>query len=317
MPKQSLGEVNAYSKRESTICTGEVEVCSLFFRLLLYVSECIGGDVFDATGAKVEIVGLPDLVVWQSPTTTLALVIECKTPWALDVGVEMLLDDIYNSHREYHATWLTPPDKSMESPMEWTMPRKVFHAIRQLYGYMSFNKRRFGILTTFTTTYLFKRDGEGKLFISKGIAANQLVPLTLLEAITRLLLNGNPHAEEDLSEAEPTPPKDPFAQEMPKQSKAPWTKTENMSKKPKPKKRKAPDSQAPSDQDERELVLITDLPDYHVIAGGGSVSIVASELDEIPVAIKTVDTCKRPELLDELYHECDAYTALEAVQGDC
>ncbi|RHY18873.1 hypothetical protein DYB32_010318, partial [Aphanomyces invadans] len=84
-----------------------------------------------------------------------------------------------------------------------------------------------------------------------------------------------------------------------------------------PQRRKAPDSQVPSDEDERELVLITDLPDYHVIAGGGSVSIVASELDEIPVAIKAVDTCKRPELLDELYHECDAYTALEAVQGDC
>ncbi|RHY29495.1 hypothetical protein DYB32_005439 [Aphanomyces invadans] len=148
------------------------------------------------------------------------------------------------------------------------MPRKVFHAIRQLYGYMSFNKRRFGILTTFSATYLFKRDDEDTLYISKGIAANQLVPLTLLEAITRLLLNDNPPAEEDLPQAEPT---------CTRQSKAKPSRGDN-------------------DQ---------------------NASIVATELDEIPVAIKTVDTCKRPELLDELYHECDAYTALEAVQGDC
>ncbi|ETW01723.1 hypothetical protein H310_06329 [Aphanomyces invadans] len=180
------------------------------------------------------------------------------------------------------------------------MPRKVFHAIRQLYGYMSFNKRRFGIFNTFTTTFLFKRDDEGTLFISKGIAANELVPLTLLEAITRLLLNDNPPAEEDLPQAEPTPPKDRFAQDNPNKAKP-----------------RGQQPEAPSEHDERELVLIADLPDYHVIATGGSASIVATELDEIPVAIKTVDTCKSPKMLDELYHECDAYTTLEAVQGDC
>ncbi|KAG9415115.1 hypothetical protein AC1031_008541 [Aphanomyces cochlioides] len=76
------------------------------------------------------------------------------------------------------------------------------------------------------------------------------------------------------------------------------------------------DTQASPGQDERELVLITDLPNYRVIASGGSTSIIATELDDIPVAIKTVDTCKKPELLNELHRECDAYAALKALQGD-
>ncbi|KAH9087112.1 hypothetical protein Ae201684P_000524 [Aphanomyces euteiches] len=56
--------------------------------------------------------------------------------------------------------------------------------------------------------------------------------------------------------------------------------------------RRGNDSQA----SERELVLITDLPNYRVLASGGSSSIIATELDDIPVAIKTIDTCKKPEL---------------------
>ncbi|CAK4558730.1 unnamed protein product [Aphanomyces euteiches] len=159
---------------------------------------------------------------------------------------------------------------------------------------MSCNKRRYGILTTFTTTFLLKRDHDGKLYISKGIAANRYDPMTVLEAITRLLLTKKPPADDDLSEAGSSPVKDPYAQEMPKLSKSTGKETKK-----------------------KELILINDLPNYHVIAGGGNASVIVTELDDISVAIKAVDTCKKPELLDELQRECGAYAALETLQGAC
>ncbi|KAF0736299.1 hypothetical protein Ae201684P_007281 [Aphanomyces euteiches] len=131
--------------------------------------------------------------------------------------------------------WAKKDDNSYECPSGLAIPRKVFHAVRQLYGYMSCNKRRYGILTTFTTTFLLKRDHDGKLYISKGIAANRYDPMTVLEAITRLLLTKKPPADDDLSEAGSSPVKDPYAQEMPKLSKSTGKETKKKSKPPTPK----------------------------------------------------------------------------------
>ncbi|CAK4103319.1 unnamed protein product [Aphanomyces euteiches] len=255
MPVTSQGQVNLISREGLQNCTSESEVCAGFSRLLWYVCECIGGEKYEATVSTADVVGQPDLVVWRSRRTIeekLALVIECKTPWGFDLDHHALLAEIYNSHYYHHEHWAPHDDKSYECPRGLTIGRKVFHAVRQLYGYMATNNSRYGILTTFTTTFLFKQDYQGKLFISKGLAADKFDPIT-----------------------------------------------------------------APSEEDDRELVLITDLPNYHVIASGGSASIVSTELDDIPVAIKAVDTCKKPALLDELQQECDAYVALKTLQGVC
>ncbi|KAG9405689.1 hypothetical protein AC1031_003600 [Aphanomyces cochlioides] len=309
----TLDYVNIFSKKGLTNCTSQARICVEVLDLLTYVSECIGGQEYNVTDSKALVIGLLDLAVWRLPTT-LALVVECMTPWTFEVGDDALLAEIYNSHKQHHEMWA---DDLVDCPPELKIPRKVYDAVRQLYGYTSINKRRYGILTTFTTTFLFKRDHGGKLFISKGLAANRYDPMTVLEAITRLLLKKNPPADEDLSEAGSSSVRDPYAQEIPKQSKSAMKKTKKKSKQPPSKKHKANDTQAPSEEGDRDLVLITDLPNYHVIAGGGSASVVATELDDIPVAIKAVDTCKKPELLDELQHECDTYAVLEALQGDC
>ncbi|CAK4316190.1 unnamed protein product [Aphanomyces euteiches] len=272
-------------------CTSKARIGIGFLDLLRYVCECIIDPIFKATDSKAR-VGQPDLA----------------TPWGFDLDHDALLAEIYNLHKEQHEMWAKKDDNSYECPSGLAIPRKVFHAVRQLYGYMSCNKRRYGILTTFTTTFLLKRDHDGKLYISKGIAANRYDPMTVLEAITRLLLTKKPPADDDLSEAGSSPVKDPYAQEMPKLSKSTGKET---------KKKANNDTQAHCEEDDRELILINDLPNYHVIAGGGNASVIVTELDDISVAIKAVDTCKKPELLDELQRECGAYAALETLQGAC
>ncbi|CAK4638553.1 unnamed protein product [Aphanomyces euteiches] len=319
MPVTSQGQVNLISREGLQNCTSESKVCAGFSRLLWYVCECIGGEKYKATVSTADVVGQPDLVVWRSRRTIeekLALVIECKTPWGFDLDHHALLAEIYNSHYYHHEHWAPHDDKSYECPRGLTIGRKVFHAVRQLYGYMATNNSRYGILTTFTTTFLFKQDYQGKLFISKGLAADKFDPITVLEAIARLLLIDHLPAGKDLSEAKLPTIMNPSAQEMSKPSKSAGKK-KKKSKKPTRKRHKASDTQAPSEEDDRELVLITDLPNYHVIASGGSASIVSTELDDIPVAIKAVDTCKKPALLDELQQECDAYVALKTLQGVC
>ncbi|CAK4488895.1 unnamed protein product [Aphanomyces euteiches] len=191
MPVTSQGQVNLISREGLQNCTSESEVCADFSRLLWYVCECIGGEKYEATVSTADVVGQPDLVVWRSRRTIeekLALVIECKTPWGFDLDHHALLAEIYNSHYYHHEHWAPHDDKSYECPRGLTIGRKVFHAVRQLYGYMATNNSRYGILTTFTTTFLFKQDYQGKLFISKGLAADKFDPITVLEAIARQTL---------------------------------------------------------------------------------------------------------------------------------
>ncbi|CAK4958927.1 unnamed protein product [Aphanomyces euteiches] len=188
MPVTSQGQVNLISREGLQNCTSESEVCADFSRLLWYVCECIGGEKYEATVSTADVVGQPDLVVWRSRRTIeekLALVIECKTPWGFDLDHHALLAEIYNSHYYHHEHWAPHDDKSYECPRGLTIGRKVFHAVRQLYGYMATNNSRYGILTTFTTTFLFKQDYQGKLFISKGLAADKFDPITVLEAIAQ------------------------------------------------------------------------------------------------------------------------------------
>ncbi|CAK4683503.1 unnamed protein product [Aphanomyces euteiches] len=315
MPVMTQGRANVFIAQGLTHCTSQVVVYVGFMDLLNYVCECIIDPKFDVTDSKARVVGQLDLAVWRSchNSEKLALVVECKTPYDFELDRNALLPEIYNSHKQHHAMWA---HDLADSPPELKLPRKVYDAVRQMYGYMPMNKRRYGILTTFSTTFLFKRDHDGKLYISKGLAANRYDPMTVLEAITRLLLKKNPPADEDLSEARSSLVNYLYAQEIPKQSKSTAKKTKKKSKPPPSKKRRANDTQAPSEEVDRDLVLITDLPNYHVIGYGGSASVIATELDDIPVAIKAVDTCKKPELLDELQHECDIYAALEALQGD-
>ncbi|KAF0697173.1 Aste57867_12167 [Aphanomyces stellatus] len=265
-------------------------------QMLWYVCESIDAN-FNVTLSKANLIGAPDVVMWHRSNLhrwILVLVVKCKSPWSFAVPDDVHLHELFNTHPASTKTGspLRLPYHPSNDP-RYALERKVVHAICQLYGYMSWNKKRFGILSTFTSTYLFKREDGGNLFISQCLVIDRADPMPVLEAIARLLLADN--ASEDLKPAASSPVKPP----------AKWTHTPPFT------------STRASAHDDREILPIESLPDYAAIAGGNSGTVIATQVDGEPVAIKTVDTFKHPQLLDELFTECAAYAALETLQGIC
>ncbi|KAF0717120.1 Aste57867_2483 [Aphanomyces stellatus] len=77
----------------------------------------------------------------------------------------------------------------------------------------------------------------------------------------------------------------------------------NDDKSPPSKRTKTAHGHSPQ-QVQRELVSFTSLPKYDIIGGGRSGTVIVTELDGKPVAFKTVDSCKQPEMLHQLRAEC-------------
>ena len=97
----------------------------------------------------------PD-IVWKigaELNSNLGLVIEVKPWWSFDC-----IDDIVEQYHE-----------DVEKEAKDT---KVVKALQQLYGYMSYNYLRYGILTTYKSTYFLRRMGNSTLSISKPIPLN-------------------------------------------------------------------------------------------------------------------------------------------------
>lgn len=94
----------------------------------------------------------PD-IVWKigaELNSNLGLVIEVKPWWSFEC-----IDDIVVQYHE-----------DIEKEAKDT---KVVKALQQLYGYMSYNYMRYGILTTYKSTYFLRRMGNSTLTISKPI----------------------------------------------------------------------------------------------------------------------------------------------------
>ncbi|KAJ3022653.1 hypothetical protein HKX48_005583 [Thoreauomyces humboldtii] len=114
------------------------------------------GEMYAPAGA-LDLVGDPDRV-WRSPNSLKPrLCVEFKTPWAFDVT-----DIIAAYTAEVKETPVGKP------------PKRVAKALSQLYGYMTFNDHRYGVLTTFDRTWFFERAGErsGRLRVAGPFAFN-------------------------------------------------------------------------------------------------------------------------------------------------
>jgi hypothetical protein len=89
------------------------------------------------------------VVISGTPEPIPKLIVEVKTPWAFEptdiaeafIAQEKLIDE-------------DPNLKGGESQSEKT---KVFRAVSQLWGYMSVNHLRYGVITTYNETYFFRR----------------------------------------------------------------------------------------------------------------------------------------------------------------
>ncbi|KAF3923420.1 hypothetical protein ABW21_db0206503 [Orbilia brochopaga] len=74
------------------------------------------------------------------------LVMEFKTPWALELPKDLI--KAYNQHKNNRK-------------------HKVTKAVHQLYGYMSWNDVRFGVLSNYTSTFFLERHEESGVRVSR------------------------------------------------------------------------------------------------------------------------------------------------------
>ncbi|KAI3637948.1 hypothetical protein MIR68_004597 [Amoeboaphelidium protococcarum] len=96
--------------------------------------------------------------------------VEVKSMWAFDVGDE--LSDVLNdgANDDY---------------------QKVKKVVSQVYGYMSINHCKYGILCTYDKFYFLKRDGSQQgstLLIIKMVHRDQSAPYTVVKALSALIL---------------------------------------------------------------------------------------------------------------------------------
>ncbi|KAI3633424.1 hypothetical protein MIR68_008371 [Amoeboaphelidium protococcarum] len=126
----------------------------------------------------------PDLVFsyksLQSTQRNTRIVTKVKSFW---LQAFMECDDVYSS--------LTRYNEGSDSPSD----RGVFFGFQQLYGYMSVNNLRYGILTTYEKTWFIKRlsrslDEPPKVEISQTILRSQTEPFTLLGALAGFYYHG-------------------------------------------------------------------------------------------------------------------------------
>ncbi|KAI8819251.1 uncharacterized protein EV422DRAFT_122809 [Fimicolochytrium jonesii] len=125
-----------------------------------------GYHIVDITGTKSVILD-PDRILDGGEEKPI-LTIEFKTPWA------------FPKLRQLVQTYQSAQPKS-----------KVRRDVNQIYGYMTFNHHRYGVLTTYEETYFLQREWSepgGRLQVAGPFSYDRSSPFTVLEAYTTLLL---------------------------------------------------------------------------------------------------------------------------------
>ena len=89
---------------------------------------------------------------------------------------------------EVKTKWILPDDNIVGIFNAKDTPAFVFNSIRQIFGYMAQNKRRYGVLSTYDKTWFLQRpkDNRGVLFISDVVKDENTSP-TLLQCFAHIM----------------------------------------------------------------------------------------------------------------------------------
>ena len=114
--------------------------------------EVLGiSSLFERPGEDNQVLFDPD-IAWKiggELNSDLGLVVEAKPWWSFEI-----VDDVVGQYK-------------IDTEHSSTQDSKLVKALQQIYGYMSYNYMRYGILTTYKCTYFLRRKGESTLCISK------------------------------------------------------------------------------------------------------------------------------------------------------
>ncbi|KAI3639769.1 hypothetical protein MIR68_002083 [Amoeboaphelidium protococcarum] len=299
VPDQKFGR-NVPLAEDEFICS-EVEVQSEYVkRPLNIISECcrslsghegyayFGSNCGFVSKSAVKVLGDPDLVWVTNRYEDLPkLTVELKTPWA----IKSLVDLIPRYNQEY-VDFETRKQKRTDAA-DKVEKGKIIRAVEQVYVYMTLNRHRYGVLTTFNETVFLRKvddpeqEGRSVLECSPVIKCSQRQPYTLVAAWIYLLsliessandwMYASPHSSKVVSPALIGKARVVNYQSVDLNAYCHWT---------------------------------------NIIYRGrfGAVAI-GNYADEVGVIFKTVDLSKKPDALEQFNNEVEVYKALESLQG--
>jgi hypothetical protein len=243
---------------------------------------------FLSPAGRTKVIGDPDRAWVPAGYTMSRLIVEMKSPWAVD-NLDGLIKAYADEYKEYNATL-------KKLPKQKAVKGKIIRVIEQAYVYMTLNKHRFGAITTFNETVFFKKEedtenpGSSKLLVSPAIKCGQRNPYTLMAAWTFILLTVEGSADWLYSS--------PNSSAVPSPTLS--TKLQHTSK--------------------EQIYISKDLNGLfkweNIIARSQAGAVAVGQYKDIKsVAFKTIDVSKRPGGLKQFKQEVEIYRALESLQG--
>ncbi|KAI3641993.1 hypothetical protein MP228_011548 [Amoeboaphelidium protococcarum] len=234
------------------------------------------------------VLGDPDRIWLSDEGKELSkLTVEIKTPWAIDSLV-----DLIPSYNQQYVDFETKKQKCNDEA-ETVHKGKIIRAVEQVYVYMTINRHRYGVLTTFDETIFFRKvedtdqQGRSVLECSPVIKCSQRQPYTLVAAWIYLLSLIESSGKEWLY----VPP--PISSV---QSAALFREAHVVSYK--------------------SVALDAYCHWTNVIYRGRYGAVALGNLaDQQGVIFKTVDLSKKPNALQKFNNEVEVYKALESLQG--
>ncbi|KAG9064935.1 hypothetical protein KI688_003197 [Linnemannia hyalina] len=268
---------------------------------------------------EAEVVGRPDRVYYQPPRDARVL-IEIKTNRAL------ACDDLVAKYRE---------DMDLVSRNE-TPANPTWRQVHQIFGYLSHNNLRYGVLTTYHQTWFMRRDA-GRIWISPTIYHDNITP-TLLQCYMYLI--GFAGQDHTTPPAPPSPPPDPDDDDDGDNGGGGASndggyqgRKQHAGKQGQRHSSIITRSKSKIQQIFRGQSIVRQLPNgltvtvgklylhefeiQEVLGEGRNGRVFRAMWGDEQVALKTCDLYKNPEYEDEMLTEVAVYEALKVLQGVC
>ncbi|GJJ78401.1 hypothetical protein EMPS_10760 [Entomortierella parvispora] len=252
----------------NTLPSAVVDEASLTTELYTNVFKVLNGLVPPGSifigHAGADLVGEPP-VLYRVPPYEARILIEVKTKWDLEC------DDLVQKHNDEM--------RLIADGLEPTDP--VWPYVLRIFAYLSFNRLKYGVLTTYDQTWFLKRE-EGVLLVSPTILHRDHSP-TVLQCYKHIMDLAN---EDHFS-----PP-------------APLVQSSNCRR----------DHHRAHRLDLQDV----DLGEFQlqeILGSGRSGRVFRALWQDQPVALKVCDLYKHPDYEDEMLTEVTVYQVLESLQG--
>ncbi|KAI8819919.1 uncharacterized protein EV422DRAFT_91696 [Fimicolochytrium jonesii] len=235
--------------------------------------------LFINPAGKVDIVCDPDRAWKSAAASRPTLCVEYKTPWAFR------FDDLLAAYQSEGGD----------------TTKKVSKAISQLYGYMTFNHHRFGVLSTYTKTWMFERVSDDQSGLQGGVmrVAGPFAFDSLYQNVVLAYLTLFRMVDDRWFYATPAASPAPSSRNTPRSSPSLLRRAAGHPL----------DRYEVKDVGAKDIVFTKTIDRSNATVAGGTLGMQSG-------VFKCVDATKRPIFAQQLANEVSIYRVLERLQGD-